>query len=94
MLAFGGSEITAIKNVRFEGRGRVPPARFVGGVTGVKGMKKWIFKRLREPSSWAGLGALALAAGANVEQVQAVGQIGAGIFALLAIGIGERGGAA
>lgn len=53
-------------------------------------MKKWIFSRLREPSSWAGLGALALAAGANGEQVQAVSQIGAGIFALLAIGIGER----
>jgi hypothetical protein len=54
-------------------------------------MITWIVNRLREPSSWAGLGALAVTAGVGQEQWTAIAQTGAGICALLAILLRERG---
>lgn len=45
-------------------------------------------KRLKEPSTWAGLGILAAMFGANVAPEQ-VNQIGGGVMALLAIFLPE-----
>lgn len=52
-------------------------------------MKREILSRLAEPSSWAGLAALASLA-IPPEAAQGVGQIVAGVFALLAVFLPER----
>lgn len=48
-----------------------------------------IIARLREPSTWAGLSGLLVLLGVNVEAVQAVAQVGAGIAALAAVIVRE-----
>ncbi len=51
-----------------------------------------IIKRLREPSTWAGLSALGLIFGLPDGTIQAVGQILGGVAALAAIVLPETGG--
>ncbi len=53
-------------------------------------MTEIIIKRLREPSSWAGVAALLALAGVNVEGAQAIGQAGAAVAGALAIFLPER----
>lgn len=54
-------------------------------------MKNLIVKRFKEPSTWAGLSAIALAFGINPEHVNAVSQAGIAVFGALAVFIGEGG---
>lgn len=49
-----------------------------------------LFKRLREPSTWAGIAALGLLIGLPPGTVEAVGQIVGGVAALGAIFLPER----
>lgn len=56
-------------------------------------MKK-IVNRLREPSTWAGLSALLMLFGLNVEQAGALGQAGAAIAGAAAVFLHEGGGGA
>lgn len=51
-----------------------------------------IIKRLQEPSTWAGLSALAVSLGMGAQWAEPVTQAGAGLFGLLAIVLGEKGG--
>ncbi|MBF0167699.1 MAG: hypothetical protein HQL45_08705 [Alphaproteobacteria bacterium] len=53
-------------------------------------MFTWILERLKEPSSWAGLSALALAVGLNDAEWAAIGQAGAAIAAAVAVVVKER----
>lgn len=48
-------------------------------------------KRLREPSTMAGLSGLALLVGASVDQVQAIANAVAGVVGLLAVFMPEKG---
>lgn len=54
---------------------------------------QFIFNRLREPSTWAGIASLVAAFGFGVPPgtVEAVAQVGAGIAGLGAIFLRERG---
>jgi hypothetical protein len=45
---------------------------------------------LREPSTWAGLGMLAMLAGATIEDAQAIGNAGAAVGGALAVLLRER----
>ena len=47
--------------------------------------------RLREPSTWAGLGGIAMALGANPDKVNVTAQAVAGILAALAVFLPEKG---
>lgn len=49
-----------------------------------------IVRRMKEPSTWAGLSALLMLFGLNVEQAGAVAQAGAAVSALAAVFVGER----
>lgn len=53
----------------------------------------FIFNRLREPSTWAGLASMAVAFGIGIPPgtIEAVAQIGAGIAGLGAVFLRERG---
>ncbi len=53
-------------------------------------MLTWFLERLKEPSSWAGLSALALALGLNASEWAAIGQAGAAIAAAVAVVLKER----
>lgn len=53
-------------------------------------MITWFLDRLKEPSSWAGLSALALAVGLSPEQGAAIAQAGAAIAGLVAVFLKER----
>ncbi|MBF0355004.1 MAG: hypothetical protein HQL43_07205 [Alphaproteobacteria bacterium] len=53
-------------------------------------MFTWILERLKEPSTWAGLSALALAVGLNDAEWSAIGQAGAAIAAAVAVVVKER----
>lgn len=55
-------------------------------------MKDRIFRKLSEPSTWAGLGILGTIFGVRELEAFAAPEIGAGIAALLAIVLRERGG--
>lgn len=46
--------------------------------------------RLREPSTWAGLGGIALAMGANPDKVNVTSNAIAGLLAALAVFLPER----
>lgn len=51
---------------------------------------KALLKRLKEPSTYAGLAGLALIAGVSVEQFQLYTNTVAGIFGFMSIILGER----
>lgn len=53
-------------------------------------MKTLILKRLREPSTWAGLSALGLIFGLPAGTVDALGQVLGGVAALASIFIPEQ----
>ncbi|MBI5120046.1 MAG: hypothetical protein HZA67_03515 [Rhodospirillales bacterium] len=53
-------------------------------------MFTWFLDRLKEPSSWAGLSALALALGLNESEWSAIGNAGAAIAAAVAVVLKER----
>lgn len=53
-------------------------------------MKSLIIKRLREPSTWAGLAVLGTILGLPAGTVEATGQILGGAAALAAIAMGDR----
>lgn len=48
-------------------------------------------QRLREPSTWAGLGGIAMAMGANPDKVNVTAQAIAGVLAALAVFLPEKG---
>jgi hypothetical protein len=52
-------------------------------------MLNWIIARLEEPSTWAGLSALALAMGVSEAQWHAVSAAGAAVFAAIAVFLKE-----
>ena len=52
-------------------------------------MNKTLLKRLKEPSTYAGLAGLALIAGVSVEQFQLYTNTVAGFFGFLSIILGE-----
>lgn len=54
-------------------------------------MKKLIIKRLREPSTWAGLAVLGTVFGMPPGTVELVGQIVGGVAGLAAILMSEKG---
>lgn len=56
------------------------------------GIKQIIIKRAKEPSTWAGVGTLAVLFGAPAGAAEAVGQIVAGLCALVSIIMPEGGG--
>lgn len=51
-----------------------------------------IIKRIKEPSTWAGLAALGVIFGLPPGTVEAVGQVLGGVAALAAIALPEKGG--
>lgn len=51
-----------------------------------------IIKRIKEPSTWAGLAALGLIFGLPPGTVEAVGQVLGGLAAIAAIALPEKGG--
>lgn len=53
-------------------------------------MKQTIIKRLREPSTWAGLAALGVLFGMPAGTVEAVGQVVGGAAALAAVLLPEK----
>jgi len=53
-------------------------------------MIDWIVGRLREPSTYAGFSALALAAGLSIEEWQAVSTLAAAIAGVVAIFVTEK----
>lgn len=53
-------------------------------------MFTWFLERLKEPSSWAGLSALALALGVRADEWSAIGTAGAAIAAAISIVLKER----
>lgn len=53
-------------------------------------MFTWILDRLKEPSTWAGLSALALAIGLNEAEWSAIGSAGAAIAGAVAVVLKER----
>lgn len=53
---------------------------------------KTIIKRIKEPSTWAGLAALGLIFGLPPGTVEALGQVLGGVAALAAIALPEKGG--
>lgn len=55
-------------------------------------MKSIIFKRLREPSTWAGLSVLGAVFGLPPGTMDALGQVVGGALALVAVLMPERGG--
>lgn len=52
---------------------------------------KFLISRLREPSSWAGISAIALAFGLNPEYVNAAAQVGIAISGAAAVFLVEKG---
>jgi len=50
-----------------------------------------VIKRLREPSTWAGLSVLGVVFGLPPGTIDLVGQVVAGVAGLVAVVIGERG---
>jgi hypothetical protein len=54
-------------------------------------MRDLFLKRIREPSTWAGIAALAAAFGLSAETVNLVGQVVMGGAGLAAIMLGEKG---
>lgn len=54
-------------------------------------MKKTILKRIREPSTWAGLAVLGTVFGMPPGTVEMFGQVVAGVAGLAAIFLSERG---
>lgn len=54
-------------------------------------MKDLILKRMREPSTWAGIAALAAVFGLPADTVNLVGQVVMGGAGLAAIVLGEKG---
>jgi hypothetical protein len=52
---------------------------------------KTILKRIKEPSTWAGLAALGLIFGLPPGTVEALGQVLGGVAALAAIALPEKG---
>lgn len=53
-----------------------------------------IVKKFREPSTWAGLSALMMLLGLNVEQAGAIGQAGAAVAGVAAVFMSEGSGGA
>lgn len=53
-------------------------------------MKDLILKRLREPSTWAGLAALGVAFGINPDLITATGQVVVGAGGIAAILLSEK----
>ncbi|MBF0269338.1 MAG: hypothetical protein HQL44_12185 [Alphaproteobacteria bacterium] len=53
-------------------------------------MFTWFLERLKEPSSWAGLSALALALGVSELEWAAIGNAGAAVAAAVAVVLKER----
>lgn len=49
-----------------------------------------VFQRLREPSTWAGLSALMVVFGVNVEAAAAVANVGAAVAGAAAVFMRER----
>lgn len=50
----------------------------------------FIISRFKEPSTWAGLSAIALALGMNPEHIGAVSQVGVSVFGAVAVFMGEK----
>jgi hypothetical protein len=53
-------------------------------------MLTWFLERLKEPSSWAGLSALALSLGLHESEWSAIGTAGAAIAAAVSVVLKER----
>lgn len=53
-------------------------------------MRKAVLNRLREPSTWAGLSALAVLFGAPPGTVEAVSQVAGGLAAVAAVVLPEK----
>lgn len=50
----------------------------------------YVIQRLREPSTWAGIAAAAVAVGANPDKVNVMAQAVAGILSALAVFLPEK----
>lgn len=71
------------------GDGRPEARRRVGYVVKGGDVVK-VIKRMREPSSWAGLAALGVLFGMNPEQVQSLAGAGVAIASVLAVFLPEK----